>query len=100
MTTLLIVLSVIEVLALVLVLAGYLIAIAATLRHVSRTLGLVTFGVRAIEKQTEPIGPLLSDINGALEEAARIAGVGGPAEPVAAGGQERVEHMTKPDVTM
>ncbi len=52
------------------VLAGYLIVIAATLRDVSKTLGLVTFGVRAIDKQTEPIGPRLHDINQALEQAA------------------------------
>jgi len=52
------------------VLAGYLIAIATTLRKVSHTLGLVTFGVRAIERQTEPIGPTLREINGALEQVA------------------------------
>ncbi len=56
-----------EVVLLVGVLAGYLIAIARRLRSVSSTLGSVTFGVRAIEKQTAPIAPLLGDINGALE---------------------------------
>jgi hypothetical protein len=30
----------------------------------------VTFGVRAIEKQTEPIGPHIKDINAALEQVA------------------------------
>ncbi len=70
MNTLLIIVTLVEVLLVVLVLAGYLIAIAATLRRVSKTLGLVTFGVRAIERQTEPIGPALSDINGALEQVA------------------------------
>ena len=59
-----------EVLLLVGVLAGYLIAIAARLRSVSRTLGSVTFGVRAIETQTAPVGPLLREINGALEQVA------------------------------
>jgi uncharacterized protein YoxC len=68
--TLLIILTLVEVLLVVLVLAGYLIAIADTLRRVSKTLGLVTFGVRAIQRQTEPIGPALSDINGALEQVA------------------------------
>ncbi len=69
-----------EVLALVAVLAGYLTAIAATLRRVSSTLGLVTFGVRAIDKQTQSIGPALTDVNqalgqvaGALESLARDA---------------------------
>jgi uncharacterized protein YoxC len=68
--TLLIVLTLAEVLIVVLVLATYLIAIAATLRKVSHTLGLITFGVRAIERQTEPIGPHLTQINAALEQVA------------------------------
>ncbi len=59
-----------EVLLLVGVLAGYLIAIAARLRRVSATLGKITFGVRAIETQTSPIGPRLREINGALEQVA------------------------------
>ena len=59
-----------EVLLLVAVLAGYLIAIADRLRRVSSTLGKVTFGVRAIEKQTQPIGPVVKDINSALEQVA------------------------------
>ena len=70
MKTLLIVLTLAELAILVVVLAAYLIAIAATLRNISHTLGLVTFGVRAIEKQTEPIGPVARDINGALEQIA------------------------------
>ena len=59
-----------EVVLLVGVLAGYLIAIARTLRHVSETLGRITFGVRAIETQTEPLGPSLREVNAALEQAA------------------------------
>ena len=59
-----------EVALLVGVLAGYLIAIAANLRKVSQTLARVTFGVRAIEKQTEPIGPVLRDVNATLEQVA------------------------------
>jgi uncharacterized protein YoxC len=80
MRTLLIVLTLVEVAVLVVVLAVYLIAIAARLRKVSHTLGLVTFGVRAIEKQTEPIGPVVGDINEALE------GVAGALEQVTGGG--------------
>ena len=56
-----------EVVLLVGVLAGYLIAIAARLRSVSTKLGTVTFGVRAIETQTAPVGPRLREINAALE---------------------------------
>ena len=70
MKTLLIVLTLAELAILVVVLAVYLIVIAASLRKISHTLGLVTFGVRAIEKQTEPIGPVARDINGALEQVA------------------------------
>jgi hypothetical protein len=72
MKTLLIVLTLAELAILVLVLAVYLMAIAATLRRISHTLGLVTFGVRAIEKQTEPIGPVAADINTALEQVADV----------------------------
>lgn len=82
MNTLLIIVTLVEVLLVVLVLAGYLVAIAATLRRVSKTLGLVTFGVRAIERQTEPIGPALTDINGALEQvAAALDDVAKPKAP-------------------
>lgn len=74
MNTLLIVLTLVEVLLLVGVLAGYLIAIAKTLRNVSKTLGLVTFGVRAIESQTASIGPRVLQVNGALEQVAGALG--------------------------
>lgn len=85
MKTLLIVLTLAELAILVVVLAVYLIVIAATLRKVSHTLGLVTFGVRAIEKQTEPIGPVATDINGALAQIAdALESVVGP-QPADAG---------------
>jgi uncharacterized protein YoxC len=70
LNTLLIVATLVEVALVVAVLAVYLIAIAASLRKVSHTLGLITFGVRAIERQTQPIGPTLEAINQALEQAA------------------------------
>ena len=59
-----------EVVALVVVLAGYLIVIAAGLRRVSNLLSRVTFGVRAIDTQTQPIGPALRDINASLGQVA------------------------------
>jgi uncharacterized protein YoxC len=87
MKTLLIVLTLAEVAILVVVLAVYLMAIAATLRKISHTLGLVTFGVRAIEKQTEPIGPVAADINTALEQVAdALESVVGP-QPAPSAGQ-------------
>ena len=52
------------------VLAGYLVAIASTLRRVSQALARVTFGVRAIEQQTAPIGETLRDVNADLEAVA------------------------------
>lgn len=93
MKTTLIVLSVVEVLALVVVLAGYLIVIARSLRTTSRTLGLVTFGVRAIERQTEAVGPLLTGVNDALTSAAYAAGIS-----LEAGGEQpqgAVEHARR-----
>jgi uncharacterized protein YoxC len=95
MKTLLIVLTLVEVAILVVVLAAYLIAIAATLRKISHTLGLVTFGVRAIEKQTEPIGPVAGDINGALEQIAdALESVVGPQGQEAIGDQRAAESGT------
>lgn len=82
MNTVLIIVTLLEVVIVVVVLALYLIAIAATLRKVSTTLGLITFGVRAIEKQTAPIGPVVRDINGALEQvAAALDDVAKPRAP-------------------
>ena len=71
----LITVTLIELGLLVIVLAAYLIAIAATLRKISSTLGLITFGVRAIEKQTEPLGPVLRNINEGLEQIAAALGL-------------------------
>lgn len=51
---------------LVLALAFYLIRVILVLNHVNDQLGKVTFGVRAIAHQTEPIGELVGDINGNL----------------------------------
>ncbi len=92
-----------EVGLLVAVLAGYLIAIAARLRSVSTTLGKITFGVRAIETQTAPIGPRLRDINGALEGvAAALQDVVGPQDGGAAGdgaGIDSADDLPKPSTS-
>ncbi len=55
---------------LVTVLVAYLVIIAAALRDVARTLRLVTVGVEAMEKHTDRLRPLVSDINDTLERAA------------------------------
>ncbi|GAC1534311.1 MAG: hypothetical protein NVS3B12_14890 [Acidimicrobiales bacterium] len=47
-------------------LAFYLIRVVLILRHATDTLGKVTFGVRAIALRTEPIGPVLTDVNANL----------------------------------
>lgn len=44
--------------------ASILIVVLVTLRHITDTLGKVTFGVRAIAARVQPVGPLLDDING------------------------------------
>ncbi|MHB2023162.1 MAG: hypothetical protein ACYCO3_07525 [Mycobacteriales bacterium] len=63
MTALLIALTLVEVVLLVAVLASYLVAIARSLRRTAILLGKVSFGVRAIEGQTVPIGPRVTRIN-------------------------------------
>jgi uncharacterized protein YoxC len=77
MTRLLITLTVIEVLALVITLAVYLVAITRTLRATSENLAKVSFGVRAIETQCTPIGPGVTRIN------AQLAGIAGALDGVA-----------------
>ena len=47
-------------------LAVYLIAVIRILHHVLDTLGKVTFGVRAIAHRTEPVGPVLANVNANL----------------------------------
>ena len=67
MTVLLIVLTALEVLLVVGVLVGYLVAIARSLRKAADALAKVTFGVRAIETQVAPVGPRVLRINEQLE---------------------------------
>ena len=68
MTTLLVVLTVVEIAIAVAVLAGYLVAITRRLTNVSRYLGKIAFGVRAVETQTGAIGPSVLRINKTLRE--------------------------------
>ncbi len=58
--------SLVIIAVLVLALAAYLTRVVQILTHVNDTLGKVTFGVRAIAHQTEPIGPVVADINANL----------------------------------
>lgn len=81
MRTLLIVLTVVEIVVVVGVLAGYLIAIARSLGRTSESLAKVTFGVRAIETQCSSIGPSVTRINDQLTGiAGALDGVASKAE--------------------
>ena len=68
--TLLIILSVLEIVALVVVLAAYLLIIAGQLRSIAATLAEVTWGARAVERQLRAVRPNVSKLNFALDEIA------------------------------
>lgn len=61
------VLTIVEALAFVGVVAWYILRITRSLRATSEVLGRVTFGVRAIERQTEPVGSLVTKVNRQLD---------------------------------
>lgn len=68
--TLRIVLSVVEIVLLVLVLALFLNKVANQLDSISRTLAKVAFGVRAVETMCLAIGPGARKLNSTLTEVA------------------------------
>jgi hypothetical protein len=65
-TGLLVTLTIVEIALVVVVLVYYLVRIAASLRRTSTLLGKVAFGVRAIETQTQVIGPSVLTVNDQL----------------------------------
>lgn len=84
MRTLLIILSVIEVVLVIGALAYYLIQISKSLHETSRHLAKITFGVRAVETQCSTIGPNVVQINEQLTTiAGAVAGVADKAETIA-----------------
>ncbi len=84
--TLLVVLTVAEILILIVVLAAYLVAIASRLASIADYFAKVTFGVRAIESQTAAIGPAVTRINEELQAVVgALPGIAEKAEQVAAG---------------
>ncbi len=84
MRTLLITLSVIEVLIVIGALAYYLIQISKSLHETSRHLAKITFGVRAVETQCSTIGPNVVRINEQLTAiAGAVGGVADKAEAIA-----------------
>jgi hypothetical protein len=85
--TLLIILTVVEAVVVVAVLATYLVLLNRRLVVISTYLGKIAFGIRAVESQTGSIGPSVLRINKTLREinaalpaiaakAERLAGVG------------------------
>ncbi len=62
----LVTLTLVEIALVAVVLVYYLVRIAASLRRTSVLLGKVAFGVRAIERQTQVIGPSVLTVNDQL----------------------------------
>lgn len=67
MTTLLVTLTIVEIVLVAGVLVYYLVRVAASLRRTAVLLGKVSFGVRAIETQCNVIGPSVLKVNDQLE---------------------------------
>ncbi len=61
-----IILTVLEIAALVVILAIYLATVARLLNSISANLARITFGVRAVETMCAVIGPAVDKINGNL----------------------------------
>jgi len=70
--TLLVVLTVVEVVLVVSVLAVYLVALHRRLLSINANLAHISFGVRAVEEQTSSIGPSVTELNIRLGAAAGI----------------------------
>ncbi len=84
MRTLLVALTVFEIVLVVAVLAYYLIQISASLHNTAASLAKVTFGVRAVETQCASIGPSVLSINEKLGViAGAVTGVADQAEELA-----------------
>ncbi|HVM35330.1 MAG TPA: hypothetical protein VM784_08305 [Actinomycetota bacterium] len=78
-------LTILEIVALVVVLAIYLSLVSKHLRSIAATLAKVTFGVRAVEQQLNVIGPGVGKVNQILEETAgALPGIAEKAERLAA----------------
>lgn len=84
MRTLLIVLTVAEIVLVIGVLAFYLILISRSLHLTAKHLAKATYGVRAVETQCASIGPSVTRINEQLDViAGAVGGVADRAEAIA-----------------
>jgi hypothetical protein len=80
-------LSVLEIIALITILAIYLIAVARGLKRIATTLQEVTWGARAVERQLRAVESNVLQINAALTDIKTVApGVVRMAEQLARGG--------------
>jgi hypothetical protein len=70
---LLIVVSVVEIVALVVVLAFFLIIISRLLRNIANTLAEVTWGARAVERQLRAVDGNIKQINAGLTDIRDVA---------------------------
>ena len=96
MRALLILGTLVEIALVVGAIAVYLGRVAASLERTSALLAKVTFGVRAIETQCEPIGPSVVRINGQLGViAGALDGVAGLAEAAADGQPHDAARATR-----
>jgi uncharacterized protein YoxC len=87
---LLTVLTVAEILALVIVLAIYLLIVGRQLRSISATLAEVAWGARAVERQLRAVRSNIGQVNAALTDIAEVApGVVRMAENYASRGGRR-----------
>jgi uncharacterized protein YoxC len=88
--SLLTVLTVVEILALVIVLAIYLLIVGRQLRSISATLAEVAWGARAVERQLRAVRSNIGQVNSALADIGAVApGVVRLAEKFASQGGRR-----------
>lgn len=85
MYTLLMTLTIIEILVLVIALAFFLILLTRRLESISLSLSKVAWGVRAVEIEVKAVGPAVLHVNGLLRELTEdlFPGVAAKAERVA-----------------
>jgi hypothetical protein len=89
-TTVLVILTVAEIVLVVAVLAAFLVVITRRLTNVSMYLGKIAFGVRAVETQTGAIGPSVVRINTTLEQIDAALG------PIAEKAQRAADRQPQP----
>lgn len=88
--SLLTVLSVVEIVTLIVILAIYLLIVGRQLRSISSTLAEVTWGARAVERQLRAVRSNINGINASLGDIAEVApGLARMAETYARSGASR-----------